>query len=175
MVLKAAIEFDLLERCWNDINHGNSDHLFSVILREIELAIVIQRLNNPKSPSMYLTKDAILEGAIPFKKEYRMSAFEYHSTHPRFNKIFNWTISDHFTITMKKIPQTYNGFEGLQMLVDVGGGIRAALSVIVAKYPLIKGIKYDLSHVIEDAPSYPGIESIGGDMFVSVPCFRFCS
>ncbi|MED6222661.1 hypothetical protein PIB30_066450 [Stylosanthes scabra] len=32
-----------------------------------------------------------------------------------------------------------------------------------------KGINFDLPHVIEDAPSYPGVEHVGGDMFVSVP------
>ncbi|XP_070677064.1 caffeic acid 3-O-methyltransferase-like [Malus domestica] len=41
--------------------------------------------------------------------------------------------------------------------------------MIVSKYPSIKGINFDLPHVIEDAPQYPGVEHVGGDMFVSVP------
>ncbi|KAL0452359.1 UNVERIFIED_CONTAM: Caffeic acid 3-O-methyltransferase [Sesamum latifolium] len=61
------------------------------------------------------------------------------------------------------------GFEGVKSLVDVGGGIGASLKMILSKYPSIKAINFDLPHVIQDAPSYPGVEHIGGDMFVSVP------
>uniref|UniRef100_A0A0D2ZZ59 O-methyltransferase C-terminal domain-containing protein n=1 Tax=Brassica oleracea var. oleracea TaxID=109376 RepID=A0A0D2ZZ59_BRAOL len=63
-----------------------------------------------------------------------MSAFEYHGTDLRFNKVFNNGMSYHSTITMKKILETYNGFEGLVSLVDVGGGIGATLKMIVSKY-----------------------------------------
>ncbi|XWS61429.1 hypothetical protein CRYUN_Cryun07bG0124900 [Craigia yunnanensis] len=119
--------------------------------------------------SWYYLKDAVLEGGIPFNKAYGMTAFEYHGTDPRFNKVFNRGMSDHSTITMKKILETYDGFEGLKTLVDVGGGTGATLNMIVSKHPSIKGINFDLHHVIEDAPAYPGVEHVGGDMFVSVP------
>ena len=104
-------------------------------------------------------KDAILEGGIPFNKAYGMTAFEYHGTDPRFNKVFNKGMSDHSKIAMKKILETYKGFEGLASLVDVGGGTGAVLSTIVSKYPSIKGINFDLPHVIADAPAFPGIYS----------------
>nr|ABG27066.1 caffeic acid O-methyltransferase [Boehmeria nivea] len=119
--------------------------------------------------SWYYLKDAVLEGGIPFNKAYGMTAFEYHGTDPRFNKVFNRGMSDHSTITMKKLLETYKGFEGLNSVVDVGGGTGAVLSMIVSNYPSIKGINFDLPHVIEDAPAYPGVEHVGGDMFVSVP------
>nr|NP_001295701.1 caffeic acid 3-O-methyltransferase [Jatropha curcas]ACT87981.1 caffeic acid O-methyltransferase [Jatropha curcas] len=119
--------------------------------------------------SWYHLKEAVLEGGIPFNKAYGMTAFEYHGTDPRFNTVFNKGMSDHSTITMKKILETYKGFEGLTSLVDVGGGTGAVINMIVSKYPSLKGINFDLPHVIQDAPSYPGVEHVGGDMFVSVP------
>ncbi|KAJ4875630.1 Flavone 3'-O-methyltransferase 1 [Raphanus sativus] len=119
--------------------------------------------------SWYHLKDAILDGGIPFNKAYGMSAFEYHGTDLSFNTVFNNGMSNHSTITMKKILETYKGFEGLVSLVDVGGGIGATLKMIVSKYPNLKGVNFDLPHVIVDAPSHPGIEHVGGDMFVSVP------
>ncbi|KAG6438348.1 hypothetical protein SASPL_103288 [Salvia splendens] len=106
--------------------------------------------------SWYHLKDAVLDGGIPFNKAYGMTAFEYHGTDPRFNKIFNQGMSNHSTITMKKILETYNGFDGVKTVVDVGGGTGATLDMILSKYPSIKGINFDLPHVIEDAPSYPG-------------------
>nr|ABS57468.1 caffeic acid O-methyl transferase [Leucaena leucocephala]ABU41320.1 caffeic acid o-methyl transferase [Leucaena leucocephala] len=119
--------------------------------------------------SWYYLKDAVLEGGIPFNKAHGMTSFEYHGKDLRFNKVFNKGMADHSTITMKKILETYTGFEGLTSLVDVGGGTGAVISMIVSKYPSINGINFDLPHVIEDAPSYPGVEHVGGDMFVSVP------
>ncbi|KAM1270012.1 hypothetical protein EV2_002171 [Malus domestica] len=113
----------------------------------------------------YNLKDAVLEGGIPFNKAYGMTAFEYHGTDPRFNK----GMANHSTITMKNLLENYNGFEGLTSIVDVGGGTGIVLNMIVFKYPSIKGINFDLPYVIEDAPQYPGVDHVGGDMFVSVP------
>lgn len=119
--------------------------------------------------SWFHLKDAVLDGGIPFNKAYGMTAFEYHGTDPRFNKVFNQGMSNHSTIIMKKILEEYEGFHGLESIVDVGGGTGATLNMIIAKYPAIKGFNFDLPHVVEDAPSYPGVEHVGGDMFVSVP------
>ena len=95
---------------------------------------------------------------------------------------------NHSTIVMTEIPKCYNGFDNLNSVVDVGDGYY----MIVSKYPLIKGINYDLPHVIKHAPQYHGmlllffflinvnivllcfdvsvgIEHVGGDMFHDVP------
>ncbi|KAJ0087393.1 hypothetical protein Patl1_08349 [Pistacia atlantica] len=82
----------------------------------------------------------ILEGGIPFN-----GAFDYYGRDERLEG---------------GIP--FNGaFEGLKAVVDVGGGIGISLD--------IKDINFDLLHVRDDAPSYPGVEHVGGDMFQSVP------
>ncbi|XAR52135.1 Caffeate O-methyltransferase [Bertholletia excelsa] len=90
--------------------------------------------------SWYHLKDSILDGGIPFNKAHGMTVFE-----------------------------TYKGFEGINTLVDVGGGTGKTLNMILSKYPSIKGINFDLPHVIEEAPAYPGVKHVEGDMFVSVP------
>ncbi|MFS7975683.1 putative caffeate O-methyltransferase [Helianthus anomalus] len=66
---------------------------------------------------------------------------------------------DRTRIVMKMILEKYKGFEGVKELIDVGGGLGANLELIVSKYPNIKGINFDLPHVIKDAPPYPGIYS----------------
>lgn len=58
---------------------------------------------------------------------------------------------------MNKVLETYSGFEGLGSIVDVGGGIGTVTNMIVSKYPNIKAINFDLPHVINEAPSYPGV------------------
>ncbi|GFP93710.1 caffeic acid 3-o-methyltransferase 1 [Phtheirospermum japonicum] len=119
--------------------------------------------------SWYQLKDAIRDGEIPFKKAHGSTLFEYMAKDEMFNKLFNQAMSNSSTILMKEILETYDGFEGLKSMVDVGGGNGATLNTIISKYPSIKGINFDLSHVIRDAPSYPGVEHVVGDMFVSLP------
>ncbi|KAK6125308.1 hypothetical protein DH2020_040950 [Rehmannia glutinosa] len=117
----------------------------------------------------YHLKDAVVDGGIPFNKAFGMGLFEYFATDPGFSEVFNQAMSNYSTMFMKKILETYDGFEHLKSMVDVGGGVGAALSMIVSKYPSIKGINFDLPDVIQHVPSYPGVEHVGGDMFVSVP------
>lgn len=119
--------------------------------------------------SWYHLNDVVLEGGVPFDREYGMNAFEYPGIDERFNQVFNRAMSCHTTLIMKKVLDVYTGFQGLNVLVDVGGGVGVTLSKITSKYPHIKGVNYDLKHVIADVPSYPGVEHVGGDMFVSVP------
>ncbi|XP_038709623.1 caffeic acid 3-O-methyltransferase-like isoform X1 [Tripterygium wilfordii] len=114
-------------------------------------------------------KDAILEGGIPFNKVHGMHAFEYPKMDPRFNLVFNKGMFNHTNIVIKEILKSYKGFEHLRQLVDVGGGFGVSLQAITCTYPHIKGVNFDLPHVIQDAPFYPGVEHVGGDMFESVP------
>uniref|UniRef100_A0A2N9F2I0 O-methyltransferase domain-containing protein n=1 Tax=Fagus sylvatica TaxID=28930 RepID=A0A2N9F2I0_FAGSY len=101
-------------------------------------------------------KDAILEGGNQFKKVHEMSIFQYMDMDPAFNKMFNNGMAGLSTITMKKILEVYQGFEGLTSLIDVGGGTGKCLNMIISKYPSIKSINFDLPHVTQTATSYPG-------------------
>ncbi|XP_050256133.1 caffeic acid 3-O-methyltransferase-like [Quercus robur] len=114
-------------------------------------------------------KDAILGGGNLFGKVHGMSIFQYMKTDQTLNDSFNKAMADTSRIHMKKILEMYQGFEGVSLLVDVGGGTGACLNMIISKYSSIKGINFDLPQVIQHAPSYPGIEHVGGDMYVSVP------
>ncbi|TXG63115.1 hypothetical protein EZV62_010109 [Acer yangbiense] len=114
-------------------------------------------------------KDAIMKGGIPFNMVHGMRLYEYAAANPKFNKVFNNALFNSTTIVMKKTLESYKGFEQFKQLVDVGGGLGTTLSVITSKYPHIKAINFDIPHVINDAPSYPGVEHLSGDMFQSIP------
>ncbi|KAK9280665.1 hypothetical protein L1049_014362 [Liquidambar formosana] len=117
----------------------------------------------------HVLKDAVLEGGIPFNKVYGVHAFEYAGKDPRFNLVFNKAMTSHTTLVMKSVLKKYKGFEGIKELVDVGGGLGLTLEMIKSQYPTIKGINFDLPHVIQNAPSYPGVQHLPGDMFVGIP------
>lgn len=114
-------------------------------------------------------KPAVLEGGIPFKRVHGMHAFDYMGKDSRFSEVFNKAMINHTIIVINKILHSYKGFEQLRRLVDVGGGLGVALNLITSKYPHIKGVNFDLPHVILQAPLYPGVEHVAGDMFEGVP------
>ncbi|KAJ6851428.1 caffeic acid 3-O-methyltransferase-like isoform X2 [Iris pallida] len=114
-------------------------------------------------------KYGVVEGVVPFEKAHGMSFFEYQGAHPSFGRVFNQGMSYSSSVLLKKMLDTYTGFQGVKELVDVAGGVGTTLRTIVARFPHIKGTNFDLPHVISDAPPISGVEHVGGDMFVSVP------
>ncbi|KAE8808342.1 caffeic acid O-methyltransferase [Hordeum vulgare] len=114
-------------------------------------------------------QEAVLEGGSAFTRAFGASWFEHAATDPRFNRVFNEAMEQHSVIIAKKLLELYHGFEGIGTLVDVAGGLGTVIHAITTKYSGIKGINFDLPHIISDAQPYPGVEHVSGDMFESVP------
>ena len=73
-------------------------------------------------------------------------------------------------ISIKAVIAAYkDGFGGIGTLVDVGGGTGGGVAEVVKAYPHIKGVNFDLPHVLATAPEYDGVSHVGGDMFDSIP------
>ena len=132
-------------------------------------ALALMNQDKVLMESWYYLKDAVLDGGIPFNKAYGMTAFEYHGTDARFNRVFNEGMKNHSVIITKKLLDLYTGFDAASTVVEVGGGVGATVAAVVSRHPHIRGINYDLPHVISEAPPFPGVEHVGGDMFASVP------
>lgn len=67
-------------------------------------------------------------------------------------------------------------FSAFGVVVDVGGGHGTLLAAILAKHPQIRGVLFDLPHVVEDAGAVlraAGVgdrcEIVGGSFFEAVP------
>ncbi|QCE02480.1 flavonol 3-O-methyltransferase [Vigna unguiculata] len=114
-------------------------------------------------------KGAIAEGGIAFNRVHGMNAFEYSAVDPTYNDVFNKAMFNITTIITNRVLELYDGFKNINRLVDVGGGLGINLKLITSKYPNLQGVNFDLPHVIEHAPTYPGVEHVAGDMFESVP------
>ncbi|KAL0360216.1 UNVERIFIED_CONTAM: Caffeic acid 3-O-methyltransferase 2 [Sesamum radiatum] len=114
-------------------------------------------------------KDAVLEGRNLTERIHGKSNYELIISNPETLKVMHDGMTAHSTTLMKKTIKIYDGFSSFDSIVDVGGGTGTTLGIIVAKYPHIKGINFDLPQVVQHAPSYNGVEHIGGDMFVEVP------
>lgn len=132
-------------------NLGSNLHFFQKKKERILLCSTVQllfRLN---------FKEAVVDADIDlFKKLHGVTKYQYMEKDPKMNQIFNKSMADVCATEMNRILEIYTGFEGISTLVDVGGGNGQNLKMIISKYPLIKGINFDLPQVIENAPPLPG-------------------
>jgi hypothetical protein len=101
--------------------------------------------------------------------------FEYLKDRPEESEIFNAAMVNLTHMFVPAILEAYD-FSSTRTLVDVGGGHGSVLATILQKYPQMKGILYDVDHVIAGAQPYltsAGVSdrcrTIRGDFFKSVP------
>jgi len=120
---------------------------------------------------LHVMSRSIKEGDTAFKITHGEEMFDFSLINSDFNRVFNEGMACTAKITINAIMASYkNGFLGSKgTMVDVGGGIGVAISEIVKVYPHLKGINFDLPHVISTAPTYDGVTHVGGDMFQVIP------
>eukprot|EP01018_Ginkgo_biloba_P040354 Gb_29161 [translate_table: standard] len=116
--------------------------------------------------------ESVLRGGFPFEVVHGKSLFSFAKNNPDFGKLFNDAMASHSRMLMKHILSVYGDedrFKDFKSLVDVGGGDGTTASQIAHSFPHTKCYNYDLPQVIQDAPPYPGVQHIAGDMFMTVP------
>ena len=103
------------------------------------------------------------------------TVFENVAADPALAAIFNNAMSS-FSASVAPAAMKVYDFSGVHTLVDVGGGHGQVLTTILRAYPTMRGILFELPHVIASAA--PVIETSGladrcrlesGDFFTAVP------
>eukprot|EP01018_Ginkgo_biloba_P003980 Gb_35314 [translate_table: standard] len=107
--------------------------------------------------------DCVLEGRNAFKKRHGKDFWAFAESDGDFNQLFNTSMVAVTSVLIRDILSTYDGFKDVNTLIDLGGGVGQALRDIVAAYPHIRGINFDLPHVIATAPTLPGIQHVSGN------------
>lgn len=108
----------------------------------------------------------------PFQVAHGEDLWSYAANHPSHSKLFNDAMACDISFAVPQIIKECPGlFDGISTVVDVGGGDGSTLSMLVEAFPWIRGINYDLPHVVSNAsiPSSDRIEHVGGDMFDNIP------
>ncbi|XP_056847972.1 caffeic acid 3-O-methyltransferase-like [Raphanus sativus] len=132
------------------------------------------RFSNPKfegDTCSQLTSSILEGGARPYERVCGDLIFMDMEKNNNIQSEFNDAMLNHTSVVMKKILKTYNGFNSLSggVLVDVGGGLGANLALILSRLPQLKGVNFDLPHVVSEAPKIKGVEHVGGNMFDKIP------
>jgi len=121
---------------------------------------------------------AVKTGDTVVEKVYGESCFGHLEKDKELGEIFNRAMTMFSRMLGPAVLEAYD-FSSLngKTLVDIGGGHGYLLSLILKKYPDIRGVIFDLEHVhvgAQERISETGLagrcESCGGDFFTSVPC-----
>jgi len=119
---------------------------------------------------------AIRTGRPAAEHLYGEPFFAWLSHHPEQASRFtgamaNLTSGGFKTAAIASLP-----LDGTRTIVDVGGADGTVLATILAAHPHIRGVLFDLPHVITDAPRTLArhgvddrVDCVGGDFFESVP------
>jgi O-methyltransferase domain len=118
---------------------------------------------------------SVQTGQPAVEKVTGMPVFEYFPTQPELSEIFNDAMTNLSEVVVRAALDVYD-FSGIGVLVDVAGGHGAVLTTILNAYPRMRGVLFDLEHVV--AGAWPRIEAKGlaercttesGDFFTAVP------
>lgn len=114
---------------------------------------------------------SIRTGKIAFDHVYGKPCFDWLAEHPEQAANFDAAMVGVHGQESAAMVDAYD-FSSFGTLVDIGGGNGSLIKLVLERFPKLKGILFDLPHVIERAmPNLPAdrCQAIGGSFFHSVP------
>ncbi|MCA1559258.1 MAG: acetylserotonin O-methyltransferase [Acidobacteria bacterium] len=118
---------------------------------------------------------SVTTGQPAVEKTTGVPVFDFFRTNPELSEIFNNAMTGFSTSVIAAALEVYD-FSGIGTLVDVAGGHGQVLGSILQRYPAMRGVLFDLDHVI--AGAVPRLRQLGvegrvmpatGDFFKAVP------
>ncbi|KAG5224754.1 hypothetical protein OIU78_023028 [Salix suchowensis] len=106
----------------------------------------------------------------PFHTAYERTLWEHASHEPKLNQFFNEAMaSDARLVSSVMINECKGVFEGLNSLVDVGGGTGTMAKALAKEFQHLDCTVFDLPHVVADLEGRGNLNYLGGDMFEEIP------
>ncbi|KAK8986996.1 hypothetical protein V6N11_055313 [Hibiscus sabdariffa] len=106
----------------------------------------------------------------PFDTAHGKTFWDYTGHDPKLGNFFNEGMaSDARLVSSVLIDKCKGSFEGLDSLVDVGGGTGTVGEAIANAFPQLECTVFDLPHVVAGLQDSGNLKYVGGDMFEDVP------
>nr|GEY16515.1 trans-resveratrol di-O-methyltransferase-like [Tanacetum cinerariifolium] len=105
-----------------------------------------------------------------FQKTHGKLTYEMAGQDPKLNQSFNEAMASDARLLAAVILKDCKGiFEGLNSVVDVGGGTGTIAKCISEAFPNLQCICFDLPHVVKGLEGGKNMSFVGGDMFKAIP------
>jgi SAM-dependent methyltransferase len=93
---------------------------------------------------------SVRTGQPAFKHVHGMDAWTYRAQHPEVNAAFNAAMTSITSMATNAVVTAYD-FSGAATVADIGGGHGAMLVGVLQANPDLRGVVFDLPHVVEGA------------------------
>jgi O-methyltransferase domain/Dimerisation domain len=115
---------------------------------------------------------SVKTGKSAWSQIHGEEVFDYFAKNHEAARIFDRAMTSFSSVATKAVIEAYD-FSGIEKLVDIAGGQGRLLNGVLEAYPSMRGVLFDLRHVIESALETTTVsercEYATGDFFVSVP------
>ncbi|KAJ9563676.1 hypothetical protein OSB04_008836 [Centaurea solstitialis] len=137
-------------------------------MRPFLLAMLDPILVDPwQHMSKWLQND---EDSCPFHTAHGRTFWDFAGQDPKLNRFFNEAMaSDARLVTNVILKHSRGAFEGINSIVDVGGGTGIVAKSIAKVFPKLNCISFDLPHVVNGMEGSENLSYVGGDMFEAIP------
>ncbi|KAK7390577.1 hypothetical protein VNO78_25886 [Psophocarpus tetragonolobus] len=95
--------------------------------------------------------------------------WDFLTKNPAHNKGFNEAMASDSQMMNLVLRDCNWVFQGLESVVDVGGGTGITSRIICEAFPNLRCIVLELPHVVENLQGSNNLTYVGGDMFKSIP------
>ncbi len=109
---------------------------------------------------------SILSGKSGFREIFGLEYTDYLTRNAKIGHISSQTMESVAAAHNPAILQAYD-FGKFKKIIDVGGGYGSLISAILAKFPQVEAVLYDLPQVVRNATQE--IQKMGGDFNKNVP------
>ncbi len=118
---------------------------------------------------------SVQTGKTAFDRIFGQPCFDYLGERPEKARLFDESMTGIHGVETGAVIEAYD-FSGIKVLADIGGGNGSNLAAILQRHPRMRGILFDLPHVVARARA--GIEAarvddrcqlVAGSFFESVP------
>ena len=120
----------------------------------------------------------VKSGECGFDAAFGVSFFEHFKYNEQAAQYFDRAMAQTRAQATADVLDTCD-FSEVRTVVDVGGGTGDLLTKVLAKYPAMRGVLFDLPHVVEKARErldqdkrHDRLTMLGGDFFCGVPPHR---
>src|SRR4029450_7196706 len=125
-------------------------------------------------------EDSVRHGDVAFDRRFGMTVWEYRRQNASQGRLFDEAMAA-LTTGFEQELVANDAFAEVQMLVDVGGGDGSLLIALLECHPTMRGVLFDLPHVVATAGKRihaaglaPRCDVVAGDVFESVPTGADC-
>src|SRR5215475_16019239 len=113
-------------------------------------ALAIVELGQEHYPAWGNLMHSVKTGEIAFDNVFKQNAWEYYARNPEDARNFNESMKGLTEMINAAVIKAYD-FSGVNKLVDVAGGTGRLISAILSAHPRMRGVLFDLPHVIAEA------------------------